>query len=145
MTTYTFDSNFTSFWYCGGVVLFNHAQTKVLIAETSSGNIGFTKGKREKGETLIETAHREVMEESGYSPDEYYHNEIVIGERKSSRGSSIYYFIGVLNSTKLEQKKITFNPLELEKVYWCSIEKAQKILCLKRREVLNAALEHLKA
>lgn len=143
MSSHKFDSNFTSFWYCGGVILFNYAQDKVLIVETASKNIGFTKGKKEKGETLLETAHREVSEESGYFPDEYHHDETIIGERKSSRGPSIYYFVGTLNSPELEYKKITFNPLELEKVYWCSIEKAHEILCLRRKEVLETALEIL--
>uniref|UniRef100_A0A6C0E8R5 Nudix hydrolase domain-containing protein n=1 Tax=viral metagenome TaxID=1070528 RepID=A0A6C0E8R5_9ZZZZ len=142
MTMYIFNENFTSLWYCGGVILFNSDRTKVLIVETHSSSVGFTKGKREPGETLLDTAHREVKEESGYDPDDYLHDMTVIGEKKSAKIHSIYFFIGTLKTKELENKPLVFDKNELKRVCWITIDQALQKLSPRKLDILNAALNY---
>jgi 8-oxo-dGTP pyrophosphatase MutT (NUDIX family) len=141
MSIYTFDHTFTSQWYCSGVILFNFDHTKVLLVESLKGSVGFTKGKRENNETLLETAYREVFEESGYEPTDYVHDMTVIGERKLAKYHSIYFFIGTLKTKELENKELKFNPKELKKVYWISVDTALIKLSKRKLEILNTALD----
>ena len=48
---------------CGAVVINN--KNEVLLVRHNAGHISFPKGHMEKGETEIETAYREVLEETG--------------------------------------------------------------------------------
>ena len=51
---------------CGAIVFTNDAEgVKYVIIESKEGFFGFPKGHVEKNETEIETARREVLEETG--------------------------------------------------------------------------------
>ncbi len=71
-------------WYASGVIIFNHDLTKTIIVKTPKGNIGFPKGGKELGERLHQTAHREVLEETGLSVKQYNHDNMLVGEKKGN-------------------------------------------------------------
>lgn len=55
---------------CGAVVFTRDGgRIKYVIVETKNGCFGFPKGHVEKGESEIETAVREILEETGLSVD----------------------------------------------------------------------------
>lgn len=54
---------------CGGIIYAEEAGARrYLIIESTEGVYGFPKGHMEKGETELETALREVFEETGIKP-----------------------------------------------------------------------------
>lgn len=65
------DYLFPEFELTGGAVMFTvkDGKRKYLIIKNESGHIGFPKGHVEYGETIEQTAAREVLEETGLSLD----------------------------------------------------------------------------
>ena len=54
---------------CGGVVFTRHGgQIRYVLVEEASGKFSFPKGHMEGDETEIETARREIFEETGLRP-----------------------------------------------------------------------------
>ena len=54
---------------CGGVVFTRHGgQIRYVLVEEASGKFSFPKGHMEGNETEIETARREIFEETGLRP-----------------------------------------------------------------------------
>ncbi len=133
-------------WYASGVIIFNHDLTKTIIVKTPKGNIGFPKGGKELGERLHQTAHREVLEETGLSVKQYNHDNMLVGEKKGNpdKGNcTIYYFIGYVSQ---EIEKIPLkccNDYELSFVDWVIIEDAYKILCNRRQNILKVAHDYI--
>ena len=54
---------------CAGVVVYNDNKEVVVVA-TPKGNYSFPKGKKKKGETVKQTALRELYEETGIDETE---------------------------------------------------------------------------
>ena len=133
-------------WYASGVIIFNHDLTKTIIVKTPKGNIGFPKGGKELGESLYQTAHREVLEETGLSVEQYKHDSMMVGEKKGNpdKGNcTIYYFIGYV-SKEIETIPLNCcNDYELSFVDWVLIEDAYKILCNRRQNILKVAHDYI--
>lgn len=133
-------------WYASGVIIFNHDLTKTIIVKTPKGNIGFPKGGKELGERVHQTAHREVLEETGLSVEQYKHDSMLVGEKKGNmdKGNcTIYYFIANV-SKEIESIPLKCcNDYELSFVDWVSIEEAYKILCNRRQIILKAAYDYI--
>jgi 8-oxo-dGTP pyrophosphatase MutT (NUDIX family) len=102
---------------CAGIILMNGK--KVLIVTTHKGNQGFPKGKRHKGESLMDTAFREVFEETGITKDEIkLIPNLELDECKPTKTNiSVRYYVGTT-----EQQELKFDKSELAKVEWESID-----------------------
>jgi 8-oxo-dGTP pyrophosphatase MutT (NUDIX family) len=135
---------------CAGIVLFNDDFTKVILGATKKGHFSFPKGKREKGETVIDTAFRETFEETGISCDHIVINDTLMCEYKIKNGipspyCSVYYFIGKM-TVPTNQVKIQFDEDELVDVKWYGIEDAHKLEGLheRRKYILTYATQYVK-
>ena len=134
---------------CAGIVLFNNTFTEVVLVETDRGHFSFPKGKRDKKESLLETAIRETFEETGIKNKQYLLSDFVLAEfaKPDSKSPSVLYFIGQLHSdTKVH--KFTFDAKELKNVKWISFENALEIddfnFKHQRKNVLKQALIEIK-
>ena len=123
---------------CSGIIVFDNDKT--VLVSTHIGNYSFPKGKRNKNETSLETAWRELTEETGLTKDNVeLIDETFIDELSNRKGNlSVRYYVGKLIKPL---DTLTFDPEELNKVEWISIDDALNLSKLvdKRKEVLNTA------
>jgi len=122
---------------CAGVIVFDNDKTVVVTSDRNRNS--FPKGKRNRKETDLETAFRELEEETGLTHD---HVELIedfcIDETSNNNHPSVRYFVGKLVKP---HTKFTFDEDELQKVEWHRIEDALKLEGLKdrRKEILGLA------
>jgi 8-oxo-dGTP pyrophosphatase MutT (NUDIX family) len=110
----------------GGVVL--DEAGRVLLREPSNHFDGyhwtFAKGGRDSGEHPLETALREVLEETGYRPDVVGH--LMGGFTGSYMGTVNYYFV------MLERSKATAEDSkygwETQSLQWVEFEEAMRLI-----------------
>ena len=123
---------------CSGVIVFKGNET--VIVTTENDRCSFPKGKRNKKETDLETAFRELEEETGLTKD---HVElidgIVIDETSNNGNPSVRYFVGRLIK---DIDEFTFDKDELKKVEWHRVEDAMKLEGLKDRRKQILAIAH---
>ena len=125
---------------CGAVV-YNPERQSFLIIKMLNGNWGFPKGHTEDQETDIQTAIREVTEETGINI------EILDGFKKSIKYipfpevlKKVIFFIGIT-----EEEKVTIDRDEIEDYMWCSYEEALKMITYKpQRDVMESSLQFIK-
>ena len=125
---------------CGAVVYNSERQT-FLIIKMLNGNWGFPKGHTENQETDIQTAIREVTEETGIKI------EILDGFKKSIKYipfpevlKEVIFFIGIT-----KEEKVTIDKNEIEDYMWCSYEEALKMITYKpQRDVMESSLQFIK-
>ena len=125
---------------CGAVV-YNPKKHSFLIIKMLNGNWGFPKGHTEDQETDIQTAIREVMEETGINI------EILDRFKKSIKYipfpevlKKVIFFIGIT-----EEEKVTIDKDEIEDYMWCSYEEALKMITYKpQRDVMESSLQFIK-
>ena len=125
---------------CGAVV-YNPKKHSFLIIKMLNGNWGFPKGHTEDQETDIQTAIREVTEETGINI------EILDGFKKSIKYipfpevlKKVIFFIGIT-----EEEKVTIDRDEIEEYMWCSYEEALKMITYKlQRDVMESSLQFIK-
>ena len=125
---------------CGAVV-YNPKKHSFLIIKMLNGNWGFPKGHTEDQETDIQTAIREVTEETGIN------REILDGFKKSIKYipfpevlKEVIFFIGIT-----EEEKVTIDKDEIEDYMWCSYEEALKMITYKpQRDVMESSLQFIK-
>ena len=104
---------------CGGIIV---KDGKVLMVRQVKGFIGFPKGHTEKGETEIQTAIREIKEETNV--------DVILDETKSYRiyyspkkdvNKEVVYFLGTV--------KDDINPIpqegEVTEILWTDIDKVE--------------------
>lgn len=122
----------------GGKVLPTGIQT--ILARTERNNYSFPKGKRNKGETDIVAAWRELQEETGLTQNNVRLLEGVHFDELTGKGNpSVRYFVGALIDDT--QRKLTFDSSELAGVEWHSIGDALQLEGLReaRRSILGQA------
>ena len=126
---------------CCGVVIINNDST--ILVQTPSGKWGFPKGKRHKGEENIDTACRELEEETGITSDMI--NFIQINDEYCTHVEhTIKYYVAEL---KDNTQKITFtyDKDELTTVEWIKIIDALRldndVFRQSRKDILNSALD----
>jgi 8-oxo-dGTP pyrophosphatase MutT (NUDIX family) len=146
MSLITYTEKTPKIWYASGVIIFNHDLTKTIIVKTPTGNIGFPKGGKEDRERLHQTAHREVLEETGLKSSQYKHDNMLVGEKKGNPEKgvcTIYYFIAHVNKEIEDIKLKCCNDYELSFIDWMSIEESYKILCKRRQDILRSAHNYI--
>ena len=124
-----------------GAVIYNKNLEKYLIVKMYNGNWGFPKGHVEEGETEIETAIREVKEETDIDiqiKDSFRETISYIPNEKTIK--EVVFFLGIVNSEKLE-----IDTEEIEDFKWCTCEEALKLITYKvQRDVLEKVSKHIK-
>ena len=117
--------------------------------DVNNYNNGFTKGKCDKlpkenrRETFLETAMREMYEESGLVPEQLkFVNNFYLEEKSKSGITSIMYLVGVYTSE--ENHIFSYNNKELVFSGWVLISDALKMLRPHRANLLNTAYETIK-
>lgn len=116
--------------YAAGAVLWREENGKLLVAlihRSRHGDWSFPKGKVDPGESLPETAVREIAEETGLKirlgvalPTAHY--KVPSGEEKE-----VHYWAARVSDTALSRSN--FEPSEeVAKVDWVTADKARKLL-----------------
>lgn len=127
--------------HCAGIIVF--WKNKTVLVSTQRGNMSFPKGKRKKGETSIETAWRELEEETGLGKSEVeLINEEPIDEITPKGNVSVRYFVGYL---KEMPKTLSFDPDELAEVKFYDVEIDFEKLKNNRKEILALAYKKYKS
>lgn len=123
---------------CAGIIVFDDNNT--VLVSTDRGNMSFPKGKCNKAETYINTAWRELEEETGLNCTkvQLIADDIYIDELSSKGNPSVRYFVGKLLD---EHKTFTFDKTELANVAWCNVLDALNFEKLKpeRKAILGYA------
>ncbi|WP_427867259.1 bis(5'-nucleosyl)-tetraphosphatase [Mycoplasmopsis arginini] len=127
---------------CGAVVLRNKgSKAEVLLVQQRAGHWTFPKGHVEGNETEIETALREVKEETNLDVDiiegfrEITSYSFINKDRENVNKNVIFFLATPKNDDKKNR------PGEIEVVDWFSIDKArEQITHDANREVLEKAL-----
>ena len=103
---------------CAGIIVFNCDKT--ILVSTDTGNLSFPKGSRKNNESDIQTAWRELEEETGLTKDDVKLVDGLVYDEKSSKGfPSVRYFVANLVN---ETKELHFeNPNELLSVGWYDV------------------------
>ena len=155
---------------CAGIITFSHDLTKIVLVKTPAGHFSFPKGKREKGETVLQNALRETEEETGIKSNQLHilkgeiglQNNVLETEKETIIKSnnlhvfdnvhldeykprhtkiSVRYLIGRVKEN-VDVKEFKFDKTELTEVKWYTIEEALKLSGLheRRKDILRQAV-----
>lgn len=109
-----------------GAILYtmDHEKRKFLLIKDFHGNYGFPKGHTEKGETLEETALREIREEVGLKVclDTSFQVELDYVMPNGIAKKSIYYLASYQDQEPVRQEE------EVEEICLLEYEEALKLL-----------------
>lgn len=122
-------------------------QVSCPMVRTKKGHWGFPKGKREKNETPLQNALREVKEETGIEADELCLLEGANVYEYSDRGNpSVMYFTAHYHAPQRRVLRCQ-DPDELSVVQWMKVKDALRLSDMKqrRKRLLEEALARLKA
>lgn len=103
---------------------------KYLILKHKKGHWSFAKGHKDKGESLIETAKRELYEETGIKNVDFISKKILLKEKytfnlksKNKIVKEVNYFVA-----ETKTKKVKIDRKEINNYKWCTINSAQKVI-----------------
>lgn len=120
---------------CGAVI---HCDSEFLLLHYEAGHWDFPKGNRERGETKIETAVREIEEETGLKNLEFSDFEKEITYFYKREGKTVYKIVTYfLARSTTKEVRISWEHQGFE---WLPYEKALDRLSYQNaRDVLEAA------
>lgn len=131
-----------------GVILYYKfpRSLKFLILKHKKGHWSFAKGHRNKGETQLETAKRELHEEAGIDNVEFISKKILLKESYSFNNKSrdkvkkqVSYFIA-----RSKTKKVKIDKREIINYRWCTVNAGEKLITYKEsRKLLKKAYKLL--
>ncbi len=130
----------------GVIVYFEFPRsTKYLIVKHKKGHWSFAKGHKEKDETSIQTARRELFEEAGIKEVEFLAKKILAREKyffrdrnKSKVKKVVSYFIA-----KSGTSKIRIDNKEIINYKWCTLNAAERILTYKQSRKIIKKVDKL--
>lgn len=123
-----------------GIILFHRFPRKVmyLLLKQHQGHWGFPKGHIEKGEKLIDTAVRELREETGIKKIKFVKKKILLrdnysfknGKSKVIKNVDYYVAESLVDNVKIDGREIlNYKWLSVEKSYdRLTFTKSKKIL-----------------
>lgn len=96
----------------GGCILIN-IENKEIALVCREGNYSFPKGHLEEGETIVECAIRETIEETGHNCHLYSQKEIAIIYFSNSKGEKVenYFYIAIDDGKS--KKEINYKDKEI--------------------------------
>lgn len=115
-----------------------------LLIKHSNGHWSFPKGHADEGETEIETAKRELEEETGIRDYELVGNasfseQYAFQKEGELVNKTVKYFLAIV-----QNQDIRIQPEEISDFKWVEFEEAMKLITHKEaREVLERAEEYL--
>lgn len=119
---------------CGAIVYRKfHGNTEILlIKHINSGHWSFPKGHVEKGETEVETAKREIMEETSIDViiDPTFRETVTYSPRKDSIKVVVYFLAKARNFNFVPQEN------EIAEIKWVDISHASNILSYENDKVI---------
>ncbi len=111
---------------CGAIVYRKfHGNTEILlIKHVNSGHWSFPKGHVESGETEVETAQREIFEETGIDViiDSSFREIVSYSPKKGTQKIVVYFLAKAKNSDYIPQEE------EIADIKWVEIGRAQSVL-----------------
>ncbi|MCD7741065.1 MAG: NUDIX domain-containing protein [Ruminococcus sp.] len=111
---------------CGGIVYRKyHGNTEILlIKHLNSGHWSFPKGHVEEGETEIETAMREIKEETGMDVmiDPTFRELVTYNPKKDTQKVVVYFVAMAKKGSPVAQEN------EIAEVKWVEITRAADLL-----------------
>lgn len=121
---------------CGAIVYRKfHGNTEILlIRHIKSGYWSFPKGHVEEGETEVETAKREIKEETGVDVliDTGFRETVTFSPRRDT-SKTVVYFVGMATSHELVPQKE-----EISELRWVEIGQATSALTYDNDKVIVA-------
>ncbi len=112
----------------------------LMIKHVKGGHRSFPKGHVEAGESEIQTAEREVLEETGVPINitESFRHTVNYSPRPTVRKDVVYFLAFT------EQKNITAQVGEVAEVEWIELERAEKCLTHENdKNILRRAIEYI--
>ena len=107
---------------CGALVFYlkDNREQILLIKHSNSGHWSFPKGHVEAGETEVETAVREIFEETGVNAniDTRFREVVTYSPKKDVLKDVIYFFATTDNDATEKQES------EVSEIMWVDIDKA---------------------
>ena len=123
---------------CGAIVYRKyHGNTEILlIRHINSGHWSFPKGHVEGDETEIETAKREILEETGIEVnlDPTFRETVTYSPRKDTVKVVVYFVAKAKNTDFVPQED------EISEIKWVEIDRAGQVLAYENdRSLVNKA------
>lgn len=123
---------------CGAIVYRKyHGNTEILlIKHVNSGHWSFPKGHVEKGETEVETALREIKEETGIDViiDPTFRETVSYYPKKDTQKVVVYFIGKAKNYDYVPQEE------EISEIKWVEIGRAGSVLTYENdRSIVNKA------
>ena len=128
---------------CGAIVFRKfHGNVEILlIKHDNGGHWSFPKGHVEKDETELETAKREIMEETGITVmlDQTFREVVTYYPKRESKKEVVYFIGKALNVDCVPKLE------EISEVKWVQLESSYAILTYENdRQLLSKATPYLK-
>ncbi|MBQ7757192.1 MAG: NUDIX domain-containing protein [Oscillospiraceae bacterium] len=123
---------------CGALVYRKyHGNTEILlIKHINSGHWSFPKGHVEEGETEIETAMREIKEETGIDViiDQSFREIVTYSPRRDTHKEVVYFIAKAKNTDYTPQED------EIADIKWVEISRAGSVLAYENdKSIVNKA------
>ena len=127
---------------CGAIIFHNfYGENKTLLINHVHGSHwAFPKGHAEEGETEIQTASREVFEETGLKAciDTNFRHTIRYSPKEGVIKDVIYFIGSVDNAVANRQVE------EVNSIKWCTIDEAKKLITFKNNLIaFDAAVDYI--
>ncbi len=127
---------------CGAIIsrVTEGKRLVLLIKHRNGGHWAFPKGHVEKGETEIETATREILEETGLvtKVDDSFRQVVTYSPHKGAIKDVVYFSADVLEGVQHAQ------PEEVMEIIWLEPEKAIETVTFENdKEVLRKYMDHI--
>ncbi len=111
---------------CGAIVYRKyHGNTEILlIKHINSGHWSFPKGHVEAGESEVETAHREILEETSIDTiiDPTFRETVSYSPKKDTQKIVVYFIAKAKNTNFTPQEE------EIADIRWIEIDRACSVL-----------------
>jgi 8-oxo-dGTP pyrophosphatase MutT (NUDIX family) len=128
-----------------GVIVFRRKETgdETIIVRQATKNFGFPKGGRESGETVLQTALRELAEETGLTVTSHVSllQTPLLQERHTGRRRiSVGYYVAEMKPG-VDLESFVFVAQEIDEVRWYTMKEAFATLIPRRQRVLAMAYD----
>ncbi|MBR1750049.1 MAG: NUDIX domain-containing protein [Ruminococcus sp.] len=128
---------------CGAIVYRKyHGNTEILlIKHVNSGHWSFPKGHVEGDETEVETAKREILEETGIDVnlDPTFRETVSYSPKKDTQKVVVYFVAKAKNTDYVPQEE------EIAEIKWVEIDRAGSVLAYDNdRSIVNKAKKFIR-